>query len=198
MVIQYVVQAYLASYVRDRESAVEFYERQPHSIFVSGGIWLLIIIVTSLLGEKLRGYSCAYTLLFLVFMIAQDTSVVFMSLQLLPGKSAMVASALQVCCSCALSLYSCLFKQEFTILWSHVSFLILLAGALGTAEAVFSENGIYHIASAIFVAFWSSFVVNNLVAIQSDLAADESFYAALRAQADWSILCRTRCRRSNS
>ena len=74
----------------------------------------------------------------------------------------------------------------------------MLAGALGTAEAVYSENFVYHIASAVIVAIWTSLVINNLVAIQSDLAADESFYAALRAQADWSILCRTRCRHTKA
>ena len=83
----------------------------------------------------------------------------------MPGKTSMVASAMQACCSCALSLYTCLLKQKFTFLWSHTSYAILLASALGTAEAVYTENFAYHIVSAVVVTIWASIIVQNYMAI---------------------------------
>ena len=164
---------------------------------MSAGTWLACILLCSLLGEKLRGSCCTYTLLFLLLIIAEGATMVFLSLSLMPGRSAMVTSAMMACCCCALSFYACLFKTQFTVLWSHISFVILLSGALCTAAAIYSDNRVFHIAGAVLIALRSSFVVHNLIAIHDTLKADESFFAALRVQADWTILCRKRCQRSN-
>ena len=114
MVIQFVVQAYACTYAKGRDSAVEFYNNYSYSLYIAAGIWLFCILLTSACAEKLRSRWCIYTILYLAFIIAQDTTMVFLSLRLMPGSSAMVASAMQACCSCALSLYSCLFKKKFT------------------------------------------------------------------------------------
>ena len=192
-----MVQSYVCAYVKDRDQAQIFYDEHPISLKVAAGTWAACVLLTSLLGDKLRGSSCAYTLLFLLLMVSKGATMVFLSLSLMPGRSAMVASAMMACCCCALSFYACLFKTKFTVLWSHISFAILLSGSLCTAEAIYRDNRVFHIASAVLIALWASFVVHNLIAIHDTLKADESFYAALRVQADWTILCRKRCQGSN-
>ena len=105
---------------------------------------------------------------------------------------------MQACCSLALSFYTCCLKNNFTVLWSHVSFAILLIGALGVAIAVHIDNFIFYIIGAVVVALWVSLLTLNSMSIHSTLSKNDGFYAALRSQADWSNLCRRKCSNKNS
>ena len=99
----------------------------------------------------------------------------------MPAKGSMIVSAMQACCCVALSLYTCCLKNKFTVLWSHVSFSILLAGALATVVAVYMDNYIYYIAGAITVAIWASNATLNSMTIHDKLRRADGFWAAMRA-----------------
>ena len=70
MVIQFVVQAYVCTYAKGRDSALEFYNKYSYSLYCAAGVWLFCIALTSTLADKLRGRWCTYTIIYLVFIIA--------------------------------------------------------------------------------------------------------------------------------
>lgn len=86
-------------------------------------------------------------------------------------------------------------KKKFTVLWSHVSFAILLISSLGTVIAIYPDECGHILAGAAVIAVWASLITLNSMALHDNLHKAEGFNAALRVQADLSIHCRRICQR---
>lgn len=195
--LQYVIQTYLCAYLTERDALRDLAKDYWYAFFVALAMWLMCIGLASAFGERMRNRPGLHLPLYLFFMIAQMSAFVLAGINFLPKKASIIFSAMQACCCLALSLYTCCLKSKFTVVWSHVCFGILLTCALGTAIAVYTDSFIYYIAGAGTVAIWASIVTNNLMAIHDKLCKTDGFYAAMRSQADWSILFRWKCKNHN-
>ena len=105
----------------------------------------------------------------------------------------MIYSAMQASCYGALSFYACCMKKNFTIIWSHVSFMLLLSCTLGTALGIYQQDYVLYIAGAGVITLVTSLVTFHTIALLDELTKEAGFYAAFRVQTDLLILCKKHC-----
>lgn len=101
-------------------------------------------------------------------------------------------SILQASCCISLSLYSCTVKKEFTRLWSHVFFMLILVLTTATLLGINLKNYLIILFFSVGVALWFSLVTHNAIELIKTTEADEGFYGALMVQTDFTLLTK-RC-----
>ena len=178
---QCVLQTYFSAYLQNRDWLVDLVE----SSFVPWAISLLLIaiiyITMSVFGTKLRTLPGVTIPLFFVYIVIRSLFIVITAVQLLedPGPVCLMTSVMQMSVCISLSLYSCCMNENFTTLYSHIFFGIVLACTLGCSIALYIDYYLSFIVAASYVTIWASFISHNLMAIHDTLKKNESFYCAL-------------------
>ena len=181
MVLQYVIQTYLCAYLTERETIRDLVDTYWYTFYVFVALWLTCVALASAFAVQFKGRAGLYLPLYFFLTIIQMAVFVIAGINFLPTKATTIFSAMQTCCYLALSLYSCCLKSKFTVLWSHISFAILLVAALGISIAMYVENYVYTFVGCVAVAAWASLVTLNSMAIHDSVGKTEGFYAAVRA-----------------
>lgn len=188
MALQYVLQTYTCAYISKKPKIREALTSTNYPLAVAGTIWLFCILVSSIFGSRLRHRPHFYGPLLALLMCAQTTVVLCTGLWMEDFMHVVKLSIMLASCCIALSLYSCCVKTQFTRLWSHMFFLIILILTTGAEVSYAPRHWAMLLSFTVGVALWFSWVTHNTMELIKTVSATESLYAAFIVQTDIAFL----------
>lgn len=133
MVLQYVSQAYGCAHFMNEQDVSDILGDFWYPVIIAVFVWVSIIALISVTGQKLKGRPSLYIPLYVLFTTVQIICIISVEIKFCRGKSTVLASIMQLASCVGLSLYSCCVYEKLTVLYSHVCLVFVLTVALATS-----------------------------------------------------------------